>query len=41
MYEIAPGFLLNLIVAVVISLAGKPSDGVETEYDQAVVELKK
>ncbi len=41
LYEIAPGFLLNLIVAVVISLAGKPSDGVETEYDQAVVELKK
>ncbi|MFD1360800.1 sodium/proline symporter PutP [Lentibacillus salinarum] len=39
LYEIAPGFLLNLIVAVLVSMAGKPSTGVAEEYDEAVAKL--
>ncbi|QKY71482.1 sodium/proline symporter PutP [Lentibacillus sp. CBA3610] len=36
LYEILPGFLLNLIIAVGVSLAEKPKAEVEAEYDQAV-----
>ncbi|SFB15356.1 sodium/proline symporter [Lentibacillus halodurans] len=39
LYEIAPGFLLNLIVAVAVSLTGKPSAGVESEYDEAIAKV--
>ncbi|TRM11579.1 sodium/proline symporter PutP [Lentibacillus cibarius] len=41
LYEIAPGFLLNLIAAVVVSISGKSSDGVEEEFDKTVAELHK
>lgn len=36
LYEIVPGFLLNLIVAVVVSLMGKPSEEMEKEFDETV-----
>ncbi|WP_226035426.1 sodium/proline symporter PutP [Aquibacillus saliphilus] len=39
LYEIVPAFLLNLILAVVISLTGKPAPEVEAEFDEAVSKL--
>lgn len=39
LYEIVPGFLLNLIVAVVVSLAGKPTPEMEEEFDKAIAKL--
>jgi sodium/proline symporter len=37
MYEIVPGFILNVIVAVVVSLMTyKPNAEIETEFDEAV-----
>ncbi|HLS07463.1 sodium/proline symporter PutP [Lentibacillus sp.] len=36
LYEIVPGFLLNLIVAIVVSQMEKPKAEVEAEYDQAM-----
>src|SRR5699024_4276272 len=39
LYEILPGFLLNLIVAVLVSLLQKPSSEIEAEFDEALVKL--
>lgn len=39
LYEILPGFLFNLIVTVVVSMAGKPSAEMEAEFDQTVAKL--
>lgn len=39
LYEIVPGFLLNLIVAIVVSLAGKPTPEIEEEFDKAIAKL--
>lgn len=39
LYEIVPGFLLNLIVTVVVSLREKPSPETEAEFDEAVAKL--
>ncbi|WP_117168628.1 sodium/proline symporter PutP [Paraliobacillus sediminis] len=40
LYEIVPAFLLNLIVAVVVSLLGdKPSSEIEAEFDETVSKL--
>ncbi|SNC73544.1 sodium/proline symporter [Kytococcus aerolatus] len=36
LYEIVPGFLCGLVVAVVVSLLTRPSDRVEAEFDEAV-----
>src|SRR5699024_10870354 len=36
LYEIVPGFLLNLILAIAVSKAGKPKASVEAEYDEAL-----
>lgn len=41
LYEIVPGFFLNLIVAVLVSLAGKPDPEIEKEFDETVTLLKK
>ncbi|WP_026569243.1 MULTISPECIES: sodium/proline symporter PutP [Sediminibacillus] len=35
LYEIVPGFLLNLIVSVLVSMAGKPHPEAEAEFDEA------
>ncbi|MGY0694982.1 sodium/proline symporter PutP [Virgibacillus sp. FSP13] len=40
LYEILPGFLFNLIVAVVVSLLEKPSAEIEAEFDQAVAKME-
>ncbi|MGM8364017.1 sodium/proline symporter PutP [Virgibacillus sp. W0181] len=40
LYEIVPGFLLNLILTVIVSLMGKPAPEVESEFEQALVKLK-
>ncbi|GGJ93758.1 sodium:proline symporter [Lentibacillus kapialis] len=39
LYEIVPGFLLNLILAIIVSKAGTPRDGVEAEYDETMSRL--
>ncbi|MRH44573.1 sodium/proline symporter PutP [Aquibacillus halophilus] len=40
LYEIVPAFLLNLIVAVVVSnMGGKPAPEIEAEFDEAVSKL--
>lgn len=39
LYEIVPGFLLNLIVAVLVSMTGKPSPEIEAEYDEALAKM--
>lgn len=40
LYEIVPAFLLNLIVAIVISVTGeKPSSEIEAEFDETVSRL--
>src|SRR5690625_1897218 len=39
LYEIVPGFLLNLIVAIVISLMGKSDPDMEKEFDETVAKL--
>ncbi len=36
LYELLPGFLLNLIVAVVVSMMGKPAPEVEAEFNETV-----
>ncbi|MEN1969607.1 sodium/proline symporter PutP [Lentibacillus sp. N15] len=41
LYEILPGFLLNLIVTVVISLMEKPSADMEEEFDETVRQVSK
>ncbi|QTM98233.1 sodium/proline symporter PutP [Sediminibacillus dalangtanensis] len=35
LYEIVPGFLLNLIVAVLVSMTGRPHPEAEAEFDEA------
>lgn len=41
LYEILPGFVLNLIVTVVVSKFGrKPSPEIEAEFDETVAKLK-
>lgn len=35
LYEIVPGFILNLIGAIVVSMMGKPAPGVEEEFNLA------
>ncbi|WP_099157690.1 sodium/proline symporter PutP [Virgibacillus ndiopensis] len=40
LYEIVPGFILNLIVAVIVSLMGSPSSEIEAEFDETVAKLK-
>ena len=41
MYEIVPGFALNIIVAVIVSLATfKNSDGITGEFDAAVESVR-
>ncbi len=39
LYEIVPGFLLNLIITVVVSLMGKPEPEMEREFDETVAQL--
>lgn len=40
LYEILPGFLLNLIVTVVVSMQGKPAPEVEAEFDETLAKLR-
>jgi len=40
LYEILPGFILNLIVTVVVSLFGEPHESVEAEFDETVARVK-
>lgn len=40
LYEIVPGFLLNLIVTLIVSNLGKPSAEIEAEFDEAVTKAK-
>ncbi|MFC4559477.1 sodium/proline symporter PutP [Virgibacillus kekensis] len=40
LYEIVPGFFLNLIVTVLISIFGKPSAEIEAEFDETVSQSK-
>lgn len=35
LYEIVPGFILNLVGAIVVSMMGKPAPGVEEEFNLA------
>ncbi|MUK88424.1 sodium/proline symporter PutP [Ornithinibacillus sp. L9] len=39
LYEIVPGFVLNLIVSVVVSMAGRPTPEMEAEFDETVAKL--
>ncbi|MFB4168580.1 sodium/proline symporter PutP [Virgibacillus sp. JSM 102003] len=39
LYEIVPGFILNLIVAVLVSKLGKPSPEIEADFDKAEATL--
>ncbi len=42
LYELAPGFLLSLIVTIVVSLATKkPSDEIQAEFDAVAAQLKR
>lgn len=40
LYEIVPGFFLNLIVTIVVSLMGNPTKEMEEEFDTTMEELK-
>lgn len=40
LYEILPGFLLNFIVTVTVSLMGKPSPEIEAEFNETLEKLK-
>lgn len=39
LYEIVPGFILNLFVAILVSLAGKPTPEMEEEFDKTMAKL--
>jgi len=39
LYEILPGFVLNLIVTIIVSLMGKPDPEMEKEFDETVAKL--
>lgn len=39
LYEIVPGFILNLVVAIIVSLMGKEDPEVQAEFDEAVAKL--
>ena len=42
LYELAPGFILSLVVTVIVSLATKkPSDAILAEFDAVADQLKK
>lgn len=41
LYEIVPGFILNLITVIIVSLRGKPSQEMYDEYDQTLEKLNK
>lgn len=40
LYELFPGFILNLLVTIIVSLFGKPTPEMENEFDETVSELK-
>ncbi|MFC3039754.1 sodium/proline symporter PutP [Virgibacillus xinjiangensis] len=40
LYELLPGFLLNLIITVVVSMLGKPNKEMEAEFTAATEKLK-
>jgi sodium/proline symporter len=40
LYEIVPGFILNLIVTVIVSLLGKTTSEMESEFDETLAQLK-
>lgn len=40
LYEIVPGFILNLLAAVIISLLSKPSPEMKKEFDEVQAQLK-
>ncbi|MFC2949513.1 sodium/proline symporter PutP [Virgibacillus sediminis] len=40
LYELLPGFVLNLIVTIVVSLLGKPNKEIEAEFTAATEKLK-
>lgn len=39
LYEIVPGFLLNLLVTIIVSMLGKPTPEMEEEFDATVAKL--
>src|SRR5690625_2035449 len=39
LYEIVPGFLLNLIVTIIVSMLGKPTLEMEAEFDETIAKL--
>jgi len=39
LYEIVPGFLLNLIVTVIVSMLGKPTPEMVAEFDETIAKL--
>lgn len=40
LYEIVPGFFLNLIITMIVSLMGRPTKEMEEEYDATMEKLK-
>src|SRR5690625_2911063 len=40
LYEIVPGFVLNLVVTIVVSLMGKPNPEMEKEFDETVARVR-
>ncbi|RFA34196.1 sodium/proline symporter [Virgibacillus dokdonensis] len=40
LYEIVPGFLLNLVATIVVSLLQKPNEDLIADYDETVKQLK-
>ncbi|WP_082388058.1 sodium/proline symporter PutP [Virgibacillus halodenitrificans] len=40
LYEIVPGFLLNLLVTILISMFGKPAPEIEAEFTETLTKLK-
>ncbi|CDQ41724.1 MULTISPECIES: sodium/proline symporter PutP [Virgibacillus] len=40
LYEIVPGFILNMIVTVIVSLIDKPNPDLEADFDETVEKMK-
>ncbi|MGX9933518.1 sodium/proline symporter PutP [Virgibacillus salarius] len=40
LYEIVPGFIMNMIVAIVVSLLGKPDPELKSDFDETLEKLK-
>ncbi|WP_047979591.1 sodium/proline symporter PutP [Ornithinibacillus contaminans] len=40
LYEIVPGFVLNLIITILVSKLGRPTTEMETEFNETVSQLK-